>query len=60
MPCLQLGGMGFVHYNNTLEEQVAHVTKTKNHRPGLVVTPMVMGPLDTISKIDGVKVRGCR
>ena len=52
--------MGFVHYNNTLEEQVAHVTKTKNHRPGLVVTPMVMGPLDTISKIDGVKVRGCR
>ena len=57
MPCvLQLGGMGFVHYNNTIEEQVKHVAKAKQHRPGMVVTPMVMLPTDPISKIDALKV----
>lgn len=39
---LQLGGMGFVHYNNTVEQQVKHVQKCKTHIPGMVVTPMVM------------------
>lgn len=47
--------MGFVHYNNTIEEQVKHVAKAKAHRPGMVVTPMVLSPSDTISKIDSVK-----
>mmetsp|Transcript_12214 Transcript_12214/g.26283 ORF Transcript_12214/g.26283 Transcript_12214/m.26283 type:complete len:502 (-) Transcript_12214:787-2292(-) len=50
-----LGGMGFVHYNNTIEEQVRHVTKVKNHVHGMVLSPMVMGPSDTISKIDALK-----
>lgn len=51
-----LGGMGFVHYNNTIEEQVAHVKKAKNHKAGTVITPMVMSPTDTVSKIDAIKV----
>ena len=55
---LQLGGMGFVHYNNTIEEQVKHVTKAKQHCAGMVVTPMVLAPTDSIAKIDALKVRG--
>ena len=47
--------MGFVHYNNTIEEQVRHVAKAKAHRPGMVVTPMVLSPSDTIAKIDSIK-----
>ena len=54
---MQLGGMGFVHYNNTIEEQVKHVAKAKQHKAGMVVTPMVMLPTDSISKIDALKVR---
>ena len=45
-----------MHYNNTLEEQVAHVMRAKKHVPGTVVTPIVMGPQDTVSKIDAIKV----
>ena len=53
---LQLGGMGFIHYNNTLEEQVAYVSKVKRHVAGMVVTPVVMKATDPISKIDAIKV----
>ena len=47
-----------MHYNNTIEEQVRHVTKAKQHKPGMVVTPMVFLPSDPISKIDALKVGG--
>eukprot|EP00798_Chlamydomonas_sp_ICE-L_P024604 gene24604-10222_t len=50
-----LGGLGFVHYNNTLEEQVNHVKKVKAHTSGFVVSPMCLLPTDTISKIDALK-----
>ena len=45
-----------MHYNNTIEEQVRHVAKAKQHTPGMVVTPMVFLPSDPISKIDALKV----
>lgn len=54
---LQLGGMGFVHYNNTNEEQLAHIQKVKNHTPGMIITPSVVSPSDPISKLDQQKVR---
>jgi len=47
-----LGGMGFVHYNNTVEAQCAHVRKIKEHLPGMVVTPMVLKASDTVRKVD--------
>ncbi|KAJ9530688.1 hypothetical protein QJQ45_014843 [Haematococcus lacustris] len=50
-----LGGMGFVHYNNTIEEQVAHVERTKRHRPGYISTPLVLGPQEPIARIDQLK-----
>ncbi len=54
----QLGGMGFVHYNNTVEEQVAHVTRVKRHQPGYLASPLILTAQDTISKIDQLMVRG--
>jgi IMP dehydrogenase len=57
---LQLGGMGFVHYNNTVEEQVAHVYRAKRHVPGYIATPLVLGPTETVAKIDQLKVSALR
>uniref|UniRef100_A0A7S0UKQ8 Inosine-5'-monophosphate dehydrogenase n=1 Tax=Polytomella parva TaxID=51329 RepID=A0A7S0UKQ8_9CHLO len=54
-----LGGMGFIHYNNTTEEQVDHVKKVKSYKKGYVVNPTVLGPEDTVGKLDSIKaVRG--
>jgi hypothetical protein len=53
---LQMGGLGFVHYNNTIAEQLAHVSRVKAHTPGFVVSPAVLGPKDTIAHWDDIKV----
>ncbi|GLC34105.1 hypothetical protein PLESTB_000837900 [Pleodorina starrii] len=50
-----LGGMGFIHYNNTAEEQLAQVIKAKSHTPGFIVTPAVAGPADPVSKLHELK-----
>ena len=47
-----LGGMGFVHYNCTVEEQAAHVGATKRHALGTVVAPAVLGPASTLGDLD--------
>lgn len=46
-----LGGMGFIHYNNTIAEQLSNVLKVKRHIPGFVVTPAVLGPDATVDDI---------
>lgn len=43
-----VGGMGFIHYNNTIEEQVHQVATAKTHTPGFVVHPAVVRPDATI------------
>jgi IMP dehydrogenase len=49
------GALGFVHYNNTIEEQRQHVSRVKGHRPGFVVTPIVMPPDAPVSSLDVLK-----
>ena len=44
----EVGAVGFVHYNCTVEEQVKHVSLAKNHTPGFVVRPAVMKPDNTV------------
>jgi IMP dehydrogenase len=53
---VQLGGMGFVHYNNTVEDQVAQVKIAKCHTPGFVSRPAVMGPNDTVAALLDQKI----
>lgn len=50
-----MGGMGFIHYNNTIEEQLAYVQRVKRHTPGFVIHPLVMGPQDTVKMYDEIK-----
>jgi IMP dehydrogenase len=53
-----LGGMGFIHYNNTVEEQVEQVRKVKRFEMGFITEPVVLGPDDRIADVDRIK-RDC-
>jgi IMP dehydrogenase len=43
-----LGGIGVIHYNNTLEEQVRLVEKVKRFKNGFITDPIVLSPEHTI------------
>lgn len=49
------GGIGIVHYNNTIEEQVAEVRKVKRFENGFINDPIVLSPAHTIRDIDHIK-----
>ncbi len=50
-----LGGIGVIHYNNTIEEQVAEVKKTKRFENGFIMDPVCLSPEDRISDVDRIK-----
>eukprot|EP00958_Prasinococcus_capsulatus_P010172 scaffold993_cov393-Prasinococcus_capsulatus_cf.AAC.9 len=46
-----LGGIGFVHYNNTVEEQVEHVKRARAHRY-FVTEATTLAPTSTIAEVE--------
>jgi IMP dehydrogenase len=46
----QLGGMGVIHKNMTVDEQVAHVRRVKKFESGVVADPLTVGPDQTIGE----------
>ncbi len=52
-----MGGIGIIHYNNTIEEQVEEVRKVKRFRNGFITEPVVLSPENIISDIDEIKER---
>lgn len=50
-----LGGIGIIHYNNTIEEQVRHVRLVKRFENGFITDPVVLGPDNTIADMDRIK-----
>ena len=51
-----MGGIGFVHYNMSTEDQVAHIVRAKSHQAGLVAIPEVLAQHSTIADIHALKV----
>jgi IMP dehydrogenase len=52
-----LGGIGIVHYNNTIDEQVEQVKKVKRFENGFIADPVTLTPGHTIADIDRIKAR---
>jgi IMP dehydrogenase len=49
------GGIGFIHYNNSIAEQVEHVRKVKRFENGFITDPIVLGPHNVIADVDRIK-----
>jgi len=50
-----MGGIGIIHNNNSVEEQVAEVRKVKRYENGFIMDPLVLGPNNTIADVDKIK-----
>jgi IMP dehydrogenase len=49
------GGMGIIHYNNTIEEQAEQVLKVKRFKNGFITNPVTLSPQHSIADIDDIK-----
>jgi len=50
-----LGGIGIIHYNNTIDEQARHVWRVKRFENGFITEPVVLSPRHRISDVDRIK-----
>ena len=46
------GGMGIIHYNNTIQEQLDHVRRVKRFENGFITDPIILSPENTIEDLD--------
>ena len=44
------GGMGIVHRNLSIEDQVAEVDKVKRSESGMIVEPVTLAPTNTVAE----------
>ena len=49
------GGMGIIHYNNSIEEQRDEVSKVKRFKNGFITNPLTLRPDNTVRDIDEIK-----
>ena len=48
------GGLGIIHYNNTIEQQVWKVGNVKRFRNGFITRPYTVGPEATLEDVDRI------
>src|SRR5919204_481156 len=51
------GGIGIVHRNLSIADQVAEVDKVKRSESGMIVEPVTLGPQDTVAEALGLMER---
>lgn len=49
------GGIGIIHYNCTIDEQVAQVRKVRRFENGFILDPLVLSPEHTIADVHLIK-----
>ena len=49
------GGIGFIHYNNTIQEQRKQVDRVKNFKNGFITNPKVLSPEHTVEDVLAIK-----
>jgi IMP dehydrogenase len=49
------GGMGIIHYNNTVEEQAREVSAVKRYENGFITDPVCLSPTDTVGRVAELK-----
>ena len=52
---LQLGGIGFVHYNMPLEQQVEAVKSVKQQPAGFEASPIILSPKHELKQIQDIQ-----
>src|SRR5262249_9534041 len=50
-----MGGLGILHYNNTIDEQVAMARQVKRFENGFITDPVVLSPEHRIADVDEIK-----
>jgi IMP dehydrogenase len=50
-----MGGIGIIHYNNTVEEQQEEVRRVKRYKNGFITDPVVLRPTHTLEDVDKIK-----
>ena len=50
-----LGGIGIIHYNNTITEQAGMIRKVKRFENGFITDPVVLSPDHCVKDIDEIK-----
>ncbi|MBI4567256.1 MAG: IMP dehydrogenase [Planctomycetes bacterium] len=50
-----LGGIGVVHYNNSVDEQAREVRRVKRYENGFILEPVVLSPDHRIADVDRIK-----
>ena len=49
-----LGGIGFIHYNNKIEEQVWKIQNVKRWKNGFITRPQCLHPDSTLTELDAI------
>eukprot|EP01006_Ploeotia_vitrea_P026605 TRINITY_DN59570_c0_g1_i1.p1 TRINITY_DN59570_c0_g1~~TRINITY_DN59570_c0_g1_i1.p1 ORF type:complete len:592 (+),score=325.53 TRINITY_DN59570_c0_g1_i1:157-1776(+) len=49
------GGIGIIHYNNSIDEQRSEVEKVKRFKNGFITDPKVLSPDHRVSDVDKIK-----
>lgn len=52
-----VGGIGFVHYNNSPAEQAELIRRAKSQRVGFIKDPVCMAPSNTVKDVESLKQR---